>query len=279
MNGWLHGWVCRRCRECGGASICEHGGLHCTCKECGGASICDHGRLHHTCRELVGASFCDHGRTRHTCKESGGASICQHGRVHRCCNSSVVHRCASMAGCADIARAWRCIDLQAWVAVPLIERLVDASIGQHSRWHECIGASICQHDRVDPWMDGSMDGWTDPWMDGAMDGCRHGLINPFIPPAHDAKSRVSSICQHGRLQQKGTHTNRKNLPGELPQNCGCTPTLSWRAGCGGYPYAKKHWMAAGERRSEEGVQKMSREDHAASRGPDGIASRGGEERP
>ena len=51
-----------------------------TCKECGGASICEHGRLRHVCKECGGVSICEHGRRRHACKECGGASICEHGK-------------------------------------------------------------------------------------------------------------------------------------------------------------------------------------------------------
>ena len=39
------------CKECGGASICEHGRVRSTCKECGGASICEHGRRRSRCKE------------------------------------------------------------------------------------------------------------------------------------------------------------------------------------------------------------------------------------
>ena len=38
------------CKECGGASLCEHGRLRAVCKEYGGASICEH--------------YCEHGHRR-----------------------------------------------------------------------------------------------------------------------------------------------------------------------------------------------------------------------
>ena len=40
-----------KCKECGGASICEHGRVRSYCKECGGASICEHGRQRYRCKE------------------------------------------------------------------------------------------------------------------------------------------------------------------------------------------------------------------------------------
>jgi hypothetical protein len=33
------------CKDCGGASICEHNRRRSRCKDCGGASICEHNRL------------------------------------------------------------------------------------------------------------------------------------------------------------------------------------------------------------------------------------------
>ena len=49
-----------------------------TCKECGGASICEHGRQRSECKECGGSQICEHGRRRSTCKECGGsASICE----------------------------------------------------------------------------------------------------------------------------------------------------------------------------------------------------------
>ena len=55
------------------------------CKECGGASICEHGRQRHSARSAVGQSICEHGRQRSQCKECGGSGICEHGRVRSTC--------------------------------------------------------------------------------------------------------------------------------------------------------------------------------------------------
>ena len=73
------------CKECGGASICEHGRLRFQCKECGGASICEHGRRRSRCKECGGSAICEHGRQRYQCKECGGAGICEHGRERSHC--------------------------------------------------------------------------------------------------------------------------------------------------------------------------------------------------
>ena len=42
---------CNHCRDCGGASICEHGRKRAECCDCGGASVCEHGRLRRRCRD------------------------------------------------------------------------------------------------------------------------------------------------------------------------------------------------------------------------------------
>ena len=44
-----------RCKECGGASICEHGRQRYQCKECGGSGICEHGRERRRCKECIAA--------------------------------------------------------------------------------------------------------------------------------------------------------------------------------------------------------------------------------
>ena len=51
-----------RCRDCGGASICEHGRMRAECRDCGGTSVCEHGRRRHQCRDCGGSSFRAHGR-------------------------------------------------------------------------------------------------------------------------------------------------------------------------------------------------------------------------
>ena len=58
-----------KCKDCGGASICEHGRQRTQCKECGGGSICEHGRERRRCKECGGSGICEHGRERRRCKE------------------------------------------------------------------------------------------------------------------------------------------------------------------------------------------------------------------
>ena len=83
------------CKECGGASICEHGRQRYTCKECGGRGICEHGRRRSLCKECGGGSICEHGRQRSKCKECGGGSICEHGRRRSECKECGGGQCAS----------------------------------------------------------------------------------------------------------------------------------------------------------------------------------------
>ena len=91
------------CKECGGASICEHGRRRSKCKECGGASICEHGRERYQCKECGGASICEHGRRRSQCKECGGGSICEHGRRRSECKE-----CGGASICEHGRRRYRC---------------------------------------------------------------------------------------------------------------------------------------------------------------------------
>ena len=78
-----HGRRRSRCKECGGASNLRARSSALSvqgvrwvinlrarssalwCKECGGASICEHGRERHKCKECGGGSICEHGRERH----------------------------------------------------------------------------------------------------------------------------------------------------------------------------------------------------------------------
>jgi hypothetical protein len=45
------------------------------CKDRGGASICEHNRVRHKCKDCGGAGICEHNRVRYTCKDCGGAGI------------------------------------------------------------------------------------------------------------------------------------------------------------------------------------------------------------
>jgi hypothetical protein len=39
------------CKDCGGASICQHYRIRSTCKDCGGTSICEHNRRRSQCKD------------------------------------------------------------------------------------------------------------------------------------------------------------------------------------------------------------------------------------
>jgi hypothetical protein len=73
------------CKDCGGASICEHNCIRSTCKDCGGTCICEHNRRRGQCKDCGSASICEHNRIRSQCKDCGGASICEHNRVRYTC--------------------------------------------------------------------------------------------------------------------------------------------------------------------------------------------------
>ena len=64
----------KRCKECSGSFMCEHGRRRRTCKDCGGSGICEHGRVRYYCKDCGGSGICEHGRNRSTCKDCKGAS-------------------------------------------------------------------------------------------------------------------------------------------------------------------------------------------------------------
>ena len=47
------GFCSERCKECGGASICQHARRRSTCRQCGGASICQHNRIRSKCKTCL----------------------------------------------------------------------------------------------------------------------------------------------------------------------------------------------------------------------------------
>ena len=92
----------KRCKECGGASICPPRRVRsvCTvcggrglcrvrsrCKEFGGGSICDHQRIRSDRRECAGPSICEHKRRRNRCTECGGGGLCEHQRERSKCKA------------------------------------------------------------------------------------------------------------------------------------------------------------------------------------------------
>lgn len=70
------------CKECGGASICEHGRSRTYCKECEGGSLCEHKQRKDRCADcahLYGRhQYCEHEKLRTICKECNGGGICEH---------------------------------------------------------------------------------------------------------------------------------------------------------------------------------------------------------
>ena len=77
------------CKECGGASICEHGRTRTYCKECEGGSLCEHKQRKDRCADcepLYGRhQYCEHGKLKTICKECEGGSICEHGKRRTRC--------------------------------------------------------------------------------------------------------------------------------------------------------------------------------------------------
>ena len=58
----------KRCKECGGASICPPRRVRSVCRECAGPSICEHKRRRNRCTECGGGGLCEHQRERSKCK-------------------------------------------------------------------------------------------------------------------------------------------------------------------------------------------------------------------
>ena len=77
------------CKECGGASICQHQRRRSRCKECGGGSICQHQRRRDTCKDCGGGGICKHQRQRKSCKDCGYGNtkkLCPHQRLKSLCS-------------------------------------------------------------------------------------------------------------------------------------------------------------------------------------------------
>ena len=146
------------CKECGGASICQHEQQRSTW-----AGICEHNRRKSTCKECSGKECrggqrtardgdeggssrggkqaragkpgrCEHNRRKNECRECGGASICQHARQRHLCKE-----CGGASICQHARQRHLC------------KECGGASICQHARQRhlckECGGASICEHKR------------------------------------------------------------------------------------------------------------------------------------
>ena len=57
------------CKECKGASICEHQRFKSICKECKGVSICEHQRIRSQCKDCHGSGICQHDKNKYKCKD------------------------------------------------------------------------------------------------------------------------------------------------------------------------------------------------------------------
>ena len=154
------------CKECGGASICEHGRQRYYCKECGarasastggcegrarsaGPEHLRHGRERYKCKVRgfvicdTGGSdtsawsvggICEHGRHRRFCKECGGSGFCEHGRQRSLCKE-----CGGSQICEHGRQRYYC------------KECGGAGICEHGRQRpqckECGGSQICEHRR------------------------------------------------------------------------------------------------------------------------------------
>ena len=87
-----HGRERRRCKDCGGIDICVHGRRKSTCKDCGGGGICEHGRHRSACKDCRGGGICEHGREKYKCKDCGGGGICEHGRRKSACKDCKINK-------------------------------------------------------------------------------------------------------------------------------------------------------------------------------------------
>ena len=125
------------CKECGGASICEHGRRRTQCKECGGASICEHGRERYECKECGGKGICEHGRERSQCKECGGSGICEHGRQRSCLQG--VRWCIHMR-----ARSSALVTARSAVGQESASTVVGALSARSVKAHACDTTSATQ---------------------------------------------------------------------------------------------------------------------------------------
>jgi hypothetical protein len=112
-----HNRIKRTCRECGGSAFCKHNKIKSCCKECGGASICEHGRQKRICKECGGKGICEHGRQKSHCKDCGGSQICEHNKVKNGCRE-----CGGSSMCEHGREKRRCKD--------------------------CGGKDICEHDKI-----------------------------------------------------------------------------------------------------------------------------------
>lgn len=104
------------CRECKGASICEHNKLRNVCKDCGGSSICEHNKLRYNCVDCKGKGICEHNRVKRICNLCMGSGICEHKIQRNKCKE-----CGGVGICEHNKRRERC--------------------------RECKGSSICEHNR------------------------------------------------------------------------------------------------------------------------------------
>ena len=106
------------CKECGSASICEHGRRRSDYKECGGSQICEHGRGALSARSVV-------------VHQSASTVVYALGA-----RSVVVHRVSRARSSALSVQGMR------WVSGSA------STVSQRSRCKECGGGGICEHGRM-----------------------------------------------------------------------------------------------------------------------------------
>ena len=123
-----------KCKECGGASICEHGRQRSRCKECGGSSICEHGRQRSHARSAVGHAICEHGRERSTCKECGGSQYASTVVSALQCKECGGHQSAS-----TVVERSQCKECGGSQSASTVVSAMSA--------RSAVGAGICEHGR------------------------------------------------------------------------------------------------------------------------------------
>ena len=97
----------KRCKECGGASICPPRRVRSVCRECGGRGLCQHQRVRSRCTECGGGSICDHQRTRSDCRECAGQASASTSAGGAAARSAGAGACASTSARGASARQCR----------------------------------------------------------------------------------------------------------------------------------------------------------------------------
>jgi hypothetical protein len=72
---------------------CPHGREHCKCKDCSGASICEHNIIKIRCKDCGGSQICEHNRQKSQCIDCGGSQICPHNKRKSACKDCNNFKC------------------------------------------------------------------------------------------------------------------------------------------------------------------------------------------